>query len=410
MSVLIEKLLPETAGEDAGGFGALRRTAQKVLMQHGFPHRKTENWKYLPLGLLEKRTFSDPGPVSTQVPEPPEFPFEAGVIHFHNGQVDPERCRLPDGVTLTGMLPSDIDVWVLDDSSPADAFAWLNLARFDQGWKLRVEGRPEVPLVLVTTCDDDCDDNREVAIHPRVKLELVDNAAMTLIESQHAAGPGLINCVLDLDLAARSSLVHIIDRRFDETALIQRTTARLDDEAEYNAFVLDGGGRLTRQDLVVELEAPGAHAGIFGVAVLSGAAMVDYHSTISHRVGGTRSRENFRILADDRAVGVFNGRIHIVRGADDSHSQMNTGNLLLSETARINTKPELEIHAEDVTASHGATIGQLDDTARFYLRSRGLSDSQAIALLKFGFAAAVFDSMAPGPLQDWMVDRLKEYL
>lgn len=405
MSALIEKLMPQAAADD-DSFGALRARAQKVLMQHGFPHRKTENWKYMPLGLLEKRTFSDAVPEERAALPAPEFPFEAGLIHIHNGRLDSEACRLPEGVALTGMLPADVDVSVLDDAGPADAFAWLNLARFDQGWKIRVEGRPELPLVIAITCDDSFD----VAVHPRLCVELADEAALTLIEAQSGEGAGLINGVLDLGLGGRSSLTHVIERRFEETALIQRTTASVSTGAAYRAFVLDGGGRMTRQDLVAELLSPGASAGISGVATLSGRALVDYHTAIEHRVGGTESRENFRILADDHSVGVFNGRIHIVSGADDSHSQMNTGNLLLSENARINIKPELEIHAEDVTASHGATIGQLDDDARFYLRSRGLSDSQAIALLKYGFAAAVFDDLAPVAVRDWLIDRLKEHL
>ncbi|MBS3743845.1 MAG: SufD family Fe-S cluster assembly protein [Wenzhouxiangellaceae bacterium] len=406
MSALIEKLLPEADVSDDGSFGALRRKAQKVLMQHGFPQRKTENWKYLPLGLLEKRTFSTAGPLTGPVPAPPEFPFETGIVHMHNGLLDPQRCRLPRGVAITGMLPSDIDASKLDDTSPADAFAWLNLARFDQGWKLRVEGRVEQPLAIVTSCDEDF----EAAIHPRLKVELAEGAALTLLEVQHSEAAGLINGVLDLELAPKSSLVHLIDRSFGETALIQRTTARVSDAAEYRAFVLDGGGRLTRQDLMAELDAAGASASISGVAALGGRALVDYHTAIEHLLGRTSSRENFRILADDQAVGVFNGRIHIVPGADDSHSEMNTGNLLLSEDARINTKPELEIHAEDVTASHGATIGQLDDDARFYLRSRGLTDGQAIALLKYGFAAAVFDGMDAGALKEWMLERLEACL
>src|SRR6056297_1701929 len=406
MSALIEKLMPQANAEDDGSFGGLRKKAQRVLMQHGFPQRKTENWKYMPLGLLEKRTFSDAGPDTSAAPSPPPFPFKAGVIHFHNGRLDPEACRLPDGVELTGMLPADIDVSLLDDASPADAFAWLNLARFEQGWKLRVEGRPDEPLIIATTCDDDF----AVAVHPRLTVQLADDAALILVESQSGEGAGLINSVLDFRLGSRSSLTHVIERRFVETALIQRTTACISDAADYRAFILDGGGRLTRQDLVAELSSPGATAGISGVATLSGRALVDYHTAIEHRVGGTESHENFRILADDQSTGVFNGRIHIVPGADDSHSQMNTGNLLLSENARINTKPELEIHAEDVTASHGATIGQLDEDARFYLRSRGLSEAEAIALLKYGFAAAVFDTMAPGEVRDWLTDRLKEHL
>ena len=406
MSALIEKLLPEADAVADGSFGAQRRKAQKVLMQHGFPHRKTENWKYLPLGLLEKRTFETAGPVGGAVPAPPTLPFDCGIVHMHNGLIDPQKCRLPRGVALSGMLPPDIDTSGLDDTGPADAFAWLNLARFDQGWKLRVDARVEQPLAIVTTCDDDF----QAAIHPRLKVELAEAAGLTLIEVQRGNAAALINGVLDLELADKSSLVHVIDRSFGETALIQRTAARLFDAAEYQAFVLDGGGRLTRQDLVAELQAGAASAGIAGVATLDGRALVDYHTAIEHLTGGTNSHENFRILADDQAAGVFNGRIHIVRGADDSHSEMNTGNLLLSENARVNTKPELEIHAEDVTASHGATIGQLDDDARFYLRSRGLTDAQAIALLKFGFAAAVFDGMEAGEIKDWILTRLEEHL
>jgi len=406
MSALIEKLLSEADVVEDASFGALRRRAQKVLMQHGFPHRKTENWKYLPLGLLEKRTFSAAGPVTGAVPTPPDLPFETSMVHMHNGRIEPRKCRLPKGIALSGMLPSDIDTSKLDDTSPADAFAWLNLARFDQGWKLRVEEQVEQPLAIITTSDEDF----EAAVHPRLKLELAEGAAVTLIEVQRGTAAGLINGVLDLELARNASLTHVIDRSFTETALIQRTTVRLSDMARYRAFVLDVGGRLTRQDLVTELDAKGASADIFGVAALDGRDLVDYHTSIEHLLGGTKSQEIFRILADDQATGVFNGRIHIVPGADDSHSEMNTGNMLLSENARINSKPELEIHAEDVTASHGATIGQLDDDARFYLRSRGLSDSQALALLKFGFGAAVFDDMDDGVIKEWILNRLKEHM
>lgn len=406
MSALIEKLLPEADAADDASFGALRSKAQKVLMQHGFPHRKTENWKYLPLGLLEKRTFGAAGPGSGVAPEPPEPGFESGLVHVHNGRVDTAKCRLPKGVALSGILPSDIDISKLDDASPSDAFAWLNLARFEQGWKLRIDEQVAQPVMIVTTCDDDF----EAAVHPRLKIEVAEDAAATVIEVQHGRAAGLINCVLDLELGRKASLVHVIERSFTETALIQRTTARLSDAADYQAFILDGGGRLTRQDLVAELEAAGAGAGICGVAALDGRSLVDYHTAIEHLSGRTESQENFRIVADDQAVGVFNGRIHIVRGADESHSQMNTGNLLLSDSARVNTKPELEIHAEDVTASHGATIGQLDDDARFYLRSRGLTDAQAITLLKYGFAAAVFDGMATGDVRNWILTRLEEYL
>ena len=405
MSALLEKLLPDRLPDGEPGLDVLRRKAQKILMKHGFPHRKTENWKYLPLTQLEKRDFGPPTDRASW-PEPPSLPFEAGLVHVHNGCIDPDRCRLPDGVTLRGLTSEDVDVSALDETGPADAFAWLNLARFEQGWVLRVDAEVDIPLLLAVTCDEEID----TALNPRLRLELARGSRLQLIESQQVGGAGLLNTVFDITLERDAELTHLIDREVGETALIQRTAVRVGDSASYRAFVLDGGGRLTRQDLVAMLDAPGAQASLAGAGVLSGRSLVDYHTTIEHRVGGTHSDEDFRILADDYAVGVFNGRILMVRGADDSHSEMNTGNLLLSENARINTKPELEIHAEEVTASHGATIGQLDDTARFYLRSRGLTDSQARSLLKYGFAAAVFDELRAGPARDWMLSRLEETL
>lgn len=403
MSALIEKLVPErpiAPGDDIDG---LRRRAQKVLMQHGFPHRKTENWKYTPLALLEKRNFEPAERAGEFLPDSPELPFDACVVAIHNGVIDPSRCRLPDGVTITGMVAGDIDVSRLDPDSPAHAFAWLNLARLEQGWRLRVEQVVERPVVLATSVDEDF----RAAVHPRLKVEVAADCAATLVEHQHTAGEGLVNAVLDIELASGARLDHVIERRGGDTALIEHTTVRVGDGAAYSAFVFDAGGRLTRQDLDVELAYPRAGGRIFGVATLADHALVDYHTAIEHRVGATDSREDFRIVADDHATGVFNGRILIVSGADESRSRMNTGNLLLSENARVNTKPELEIHAEDVTASHGATIGQLDDDARFYLRSRGLRDDEATALLKFGFAAAVFDEMPAGPVRDWLVGRLE---
>jgi Fe-S cluster assembly protein SufD len=160
----------------------------------------------------------------------------------------------------------------------------------------------------------------------------------------------------------------------------------------------------------VHLLEPGANGEIDGVAFVNSRQHVDWHTAIDHEVGQTNSRESFRILADGTGVGVFNGRIHIQRGADDSHSDLNTANLLLSENARINIKPELEIYAEEVTASHGATIGQLEDSALFYLRSRGLPVDQAMALLKYGFAAAPLEQVEPEAVREWLNQDLHSVL
>lgn len=404
MSALIEKLLPDAAGTD-DAFAALRREARKQLMQHGFPHRKIENWRYTPLSLLEARRFSDAA-ASVDAALPPLPENLAGLIHLHDGRLDPERCRIPRGTTLTGLVPGDVETKSLARGGPADAFAWLNLARFEQGWRIRFDVAPRGPVALLMSCSD----GFAAAVHPRLRIELAAGVELELLQIERGAGPGLVNTVLDLDLAEQALLVHSIERAGAETAIVQRSRALLGNAASYRAFVLDGGGVMTRQDLIVELAAAGTRGEIRGTAVLGGRSLVDYHTAIHHRVGPSESVEDFRILAGERATGVFNGRILIVPGADHSHSQMHTGNLLLSDGARVNIKPELEIHAEEVSASHGATVGQLDEVARFYLRSRGLSDAEATTLLKYGFAAAAFEAIENQALVDWLLQRLQYML
>ena len=404
MSALLEKFSRAALPETDPAFDLLRRKAQKVLMQHGFPQRKTEAWKYTPISLLEKRDWAE-AETDRRIPDV-HLPFDAHALQVHNGRVNPDTVAAIDGVEIRPLLADEIDTSFYVDHDSTDAFAWLNLARLEQGWKIRIYESLSRPLALVFTTDDDF----AQAVHPRFIVEVADGCSAELTEWQSLSGQGLINAVLDVSVQANAKLEHVIYRNCGDTALIERSHIRVGQGASYEAHALDLGGCLTRQDLKVDLIAAGAATRIHGVAALDDHQLVDYHTAIQHQVGPSHSHEDFRILADDRSMGTFNGRIHMLPGADDSHSDMNTANLLLSENARINTKPELEIHAEEVTASHGATIGQLEEAARFYLRSRGLNDADALALLKLGFAAAVFDTLEADPLRDVLIAQLKAAL
>jgi Fe-S cluster assembly protein SufD len=400
MSALIEQLVQAMPpAEDA--YADARRRAHKALLQHGFPDLKTEAWKYTSLRVLDKREFQVGQAGAT---EEPELPFAADRLHFDNGLLDAEALALPAGVRLEP-IPADA-LAEADYGDRAGAFGWLNLARFDQAWRLVIEAELERPLVLSFATAEDF----RADVHPRIEIVLADNAGATLLEIQRDRGEGLVNLVQDIHLGRGARLRHLIQRGNAESAWVQRTTVNLAADADYRFHALDAGGRLVRQDLNVNLLAAGANGEIDGVALLDSKQHVDYHTAIDHQVGHTNSRECFRMLADGTGVGVFNGRIHIARGADDSHSDLNTANLLLSDSARINTKPELEIYAEEVTASHGATIGQLEDSALFYLRSRGIPATEAMALLKYGFAAAPLENIENETLRDWLMASLNELM
>lgn len=395
MSALLERL--ENSGP-ADAYAELRQRARKALMSHGFPDLKTEAWKYTSLRVLDKRDFSG----GFTAGEAPSLPFEADLIRI--SALDQGLPSLPDGLSLEPMPASALAE--LEYGGREDAFAWFNLARLSTAWRLRIERPLERPLALCF------DTGAEFAgdWHPRLHIQLAEGASATLIDLQQDQGSGLMNLVQDIDLAAGSQLEHVIERQGHESAIVARTTVEVGKDASYRARLLDLGGRLHRQDLRIHLNDAGAHGEIDGLGLIDSKQHVDVHTCIDHRVGHTTSREAFRMLADGTGVGVFNGRIHIARGADDSHSDLNTANLLLSDSARINTKPELEIYAEDVTASHGATIGQLDEDAVFYLRSRGVPLDQAASLLKRGFARLPVDAVADEAVRDWLGETLDRRL
>ncbi len=401
MSALLEQLAPEAAlAEDR--YADIRRRAHQRLMQHGFPDLKTEAWKYTSLRLLEKRELGSGQGESAGAPE--ALPFAADVIHFDGGVLRNPPAELPTGVRLEPLDPAELVN--VDYGDRAGAMAWLNLARFEQAWRLVIESTLERPLVLALTMPA----GFATAVHPRLRIDVATGAEAVLIEQQHDEGAGLVNIVEDIELQRGARLRHVIHRRNAESIWVQRTRVSVSADADYRCHALELAGRLVRQDLAVHLLEQGANGEIDGVAFIDSGQHVDWHTAIDHEVGHTTSREAFRIMADGSGVGVFNGRIHIQRGADDSHSDLNTANLLLSDKARINIKPELEIYAEEVTASHGATIGQLEDSALFYLRTRGLPTEDAMALLKFGFAAAPLETAEPEVVRNWLIEELQAVL
>lgn len=406
MSVLAEKLMIESGADTATGASdhqAIHEWGRQRLMQHGFPDLKTEEWKYTPLRVLEKRDFTDQVGVATGLPS---WPIEGVVLHFDHGILSIDLATLPAGVKLTPTQPEALQQKDYDQiyGQREGAFAWLNLAQFQQAWHLEITG--EQTVIIATTTSDAFD----AQVHPRLIIDIASNASLNLIEHQRDLGQGLINGTCEINVAEGAKVEHLICRRNAESVWIQRTDVNVAKDADYRVVAFDQGGRLTRHDLKVHIQGGGANGEIDGLVLLDGRQHVDWHTEIAHCVGQTNSREAFRFLADGSSVGVLNGRIHIHADSDDSHSDLNTANLLLSDDARINIKPELEIYSEEVTASHGATIGQLDDRSLFYMQSRGLSEAESLVLLKYGFAAEPMMQIQTPEIRDWVLGQLKEVL
>ena len=317
--------LPASAQTEA------RRSALRRLLDQGLPGTSDEDWKYTDLSSV----------------------YELA----------------PDGGDIDGEAPARLD-------ANADGVDALNAAFATGGLQQDVPANTELAEVLVAG-------GRGHRRH-HVRLGRGSRARLRLDTQTDAA---FQTAVLDVELEAGASLSILrLQDAGPDARHVTRIRARLGRDASLDVSTVDLGGRLSRHDLQVDLVDTGANVHLRGLFVASGQGHIDNHTRFDHRAPHGTSRELVRGLARDSARGVFNGKIVVHPGAQKTDSEQRIANLILSPKAEINAKPELEIYADDVKCAHGATFGQLDLTALFYLRSRGLPQAEARALLTLAFA------------------------
>ncbi len=229
---------------------------------------------------------------------------------------------------------------------------------------------------------------------PTLKIVLEEGASLTLIERHNGEGAYWTNMVTEIELGLNANLQHIrINQDSAEavqTNLVHLKTAK---DALYNGFSLNMGGKLTRHEIAADIEGPNAEISFNGVNLLNNTQHGDTTILIEHKAPHCRSNQFYRTLLDDKARGVFQGKVHVHQEAQKTDGYQLSNTLLLSPDAEMDTKPELEIYADDVKCSHGATTGQLDEEPLFYLRQRGLNEAQARLLLIQAFVDEVVDKV-----------------
>ncbi|HYS21803.1 MAG TPA: Fe-S cluster assembly protein SufD [Gemmatimonadales bacterium] len=244
--------------------------------------------------------------------------------------------------------------------------------------------------------------------HPRVLIVVEGQAQAKIVESYDGVGSGecLTNAVTEIVLGDGARLDHCRVQHDDAQAYHMATTQTSqgrDSRLVFTTVAL--GARLSRHDINAVLDGTGAYLVLNGLSVLGGRQHVDHHTTIDHARPHCESHEYLNGVFDEESHGVFNGRIIVRPGAQRTDSKQTNNNLLLSEEARADSQPQLEIYADDVKCTHGSTVGPLDQTALFYLRSRGLAAEQARGLLTYGFGAEILDRVTiPGTRE--RLDRL----
>ena len=408
----------------ASGVGWLdqaRRENLDAFATAGLPDTRVEAWKYTALRALAQRSFAvgdaqaaqrtiDPSMLALAGIDGPVAVFVNGVFRAELSVLD----ALPAGVSLqplSQVLQGEAEPLRFALSrhyrEPGDAFARLNAAFAGDGVVLRVAAGATValPLRLLFIGAAAAGD---LAWHVRHLVELGEGAELCLIEQHLGQGEQahLGTQVADLALQAGATLHHVLLQQAGTgSSLMRRSHYRLDARAQAHLHALELGGGLARHDLRAELVGDGAGFHTHGAFLPQGRQHIDTQLAIHHRARDTASTSTWRGVASDRGRGVFRGAIVVAAGADGSDATLNNKNLLLSTQAEIDTKPELEIYADEVKAAHGATVGQLDERALFYLRSRGIPGAQARALLTTAFARAPFESLPHAALREH-VDQL----
>ena len=399
----------------------LRRTALEELAAVGWPTRRRENWRYTDIEPLAKAGFE----LAAHAPGRDELAAAgtflgtesapASRIVFIDGQHAPELDSGPTpGVEITALETAwgDFDSKFAGRITTADhPLASLNLGFTQRGVRVRVPAGAIVtdPLHIVFVGSA----RHSLAAQPRIALEIGEGASLAVV--QHVTdlgdGAGWLNSVLQIEQAAGSRVdLYRLQRHHLERYHTSLLAADLGAETALRIGYVDLGGRLVRNDIDVRLLAPGARAEIFGVFLAGAHQHIDNHTRIDHVAGETWSDESFRGIAGENGRGVFNGKVIVRPNAQRIEARQSNDNLLLSDRAEIDAKPELEIYADDVKCSHGSTVGSIDADQLFYLRARGIDDRDARELLTAAFAATVLERIDNESVRTMIADCVSERL
>lgn len=407
----------ELPGAHEAWVRVLRKNAMDQVMRQGMPSTRHEAWKYTDIRKYLDRLIAGAAekvPADVSATALADFAFDDLDCHrmvLVDGKVSQALSSLetiPAGLRVESMArmfveePDVIEPY-LHDQHLSGVFAELNSAMMTDGVYLNIPDgmvveKPLHLLFLSTEGGESCH-------HIRNLVVAGEYAQATIIEHYGSLGDSsvFINVGTDVDLHAGGGIEHY---KLQQSALgevnIGSVRVHQHRDSYYHSHSVAFGAALSRRDIHVEMNGEGAECALNGLYLVTGRQHVDHHTRIDHVRPNCRSRESYKGVIDGRARAVFNGKVVVHTGADKTDSAQSNANLLLSDRAEVDTKPDLEIHADDVKCAHGATVGQLDMKQLFYMRSRGLSEEEARSVLMFAFADEVLAAIK--------VPQLRKYL
>ena len=328
--------------------------------------------------------------------------------------------RLSAGLSSIDRLPAGVTVRAVTDEAPGaeslpgrTAFADLNEAFADS--TLVIEIAPKT--VMHRTAARDQPDRRgsgsPTLVLPRLRVTIGEAAQVSLVESYAGVGEAktLTSAVTVIDLGPGAVVDHVkLQRESSHAYHLANVVIRLSRASTFSSYALTFGGRIARNDITAVLGGEGAECTLDGLYVVDGEALVDTHTTIDHAMPHCPSHEVYKGILAGRARAVFNGKIIVRPDAQKTDAKQTNKALLLTDDAQINTKPQLEIFADDVKCTHGAAIGQLDEDAMFYLRARGIGPLEARNFLIHAFAGEVLDEIKMPVVRETAMRLMEEKL
>ena len=393
----------------------LRRDAMQRFQELGFPTIRNEEWKYANvMSAIALPFVTATGSTSTLTQEHVNSfaiqGVDAHVLVFINGMYSREFSQvshLPNGVVVGNVAeilkqaPDSLTGYFTHEAEKNEAFTALNAALAQDGAFITIPNdvQLEKPVHIMMITDSG---SGPVMVHPRHIITCARSGAATIIHSAHTIGAnaGFTNAVSNITVAENANLrQYIIQNDSDSAYLVQSTFVRQERDSTYSAVTVSLGGAFIRNNHNSVLGGMNSEANYYGVVLGDKRQLIDNHTLADHATPHCQSNELYKYILDERSTGVFNGKIIVREDAQKTNAYQSNKTILLSDTATINTKPQLEIFADDVKCSHGATSGQLDEEALFYMRSRGITADKARALLLHAFAADVLEHITLEPLR-----------
>lgn len=398
---------------------AIQKKALFDFTHIGFPSRSDEDWKYTLMDSFLKQRFSSHVDVKDRVVES-KLPLSTGYcIHLMNGGVSglaSLTASLPLGVLVLPLseamlhYPQKVKSYLSQILNQQHAFQTLNTAMLHCGLFVYL---PKGVVLKEPLIISHLQDNPKQAVYLRHLVVAEEGSSLTMIEDYDGLPDVsyLTNTVTEISLAQKAVVTHYKIQRDSKTAFhMGHLAVKQVADSQFVSHSFSLGGRIVRSDISIDLTEPGAHCFMNGIYAPGDGQHIDHHTVVTHAAPDCRSEQDYKGILKGHSRAVFNGQVIVAENAAHSEAKQQNKNLLLSANAEIDTKPQLNIMADDVVCTHGATVGQLDEEALFYFATRGIEREQAKRYLVKAFAAENLQRLGHVGLQEWLGSLLSQQL